>query len=318
MIQEILRNSDEFQNILKDIKEGKEAHSYLFISSDKFTANEMANLVANALLCPDLCGKCENCVKFQKEHPDVKYFPKKGQLLVEDSNFIVDESFVKPIFADKKIFIIRDFDLSTPASQNKLLKVLEEPNENMFYLLSTSNPESVLPTIRSRCFKVNIKNFDKETIEKELFGLYGNLKRISVAVGGGYLGKTIELSRKENIEALFDLSLSIVTKLKASKEVVMFSKKLIDKKDDILLIFEMISLLLEDIIAIKAGQEELLKFEFVKDELKVVLNDYSLKAIAEIEKLIENVVMEFKSNANQILVVDNFLMNLLEVKYLCK
>lgn len=317
MIQEMLKNSEDFQNILKDIREGKEAHSYLFVSADKYTAKEMSKLVANALICSDLCGACANCIKFKSEHPDVKYFPKKNQLLVEDSNHVVEESFVKPIFADKKIFVINDFDNSTPASQNKLLKVLEEPNDNMYYLLSTSNIESVLPTIRSRCFKVDIKNFDKSLIEKELFGLYGNLKRISLALGGGYLGKTIELSQKSNLEELFDISLSVVTKLKSSKEILIYSKKIIDKKDDILLIFEMFSLLMEDLIGLKTGYTDL-KFGFVKEELESVLNDYSLKAITEIEKLIENVVRELKSNTTQTLVIDNFLMNLLEVKYLCK
>ena len=108
MIDEILIASEEFQNVLKDIKESKEAHSYLFISNDRFTANRFAYLVMNALLCKDLCGKCENCLKLKGEHPDVKFFPKKNQLLVEDSNFIVEESFIRPIFADKKIFVIND------------------------------------------------------------------------------------------------------------------------------------------------------------------------------------------------------------------
>lgn len=313
-----MKNSEEFKSVLNDIKNGKQAHTYLFSSPDKVTAKEMARLVANALLCEDLCGECENCVKFNLEHPDVKYFPKKKDLLVEDSNYIVDESFVKPIFADKKIFVIDDFDSSTPAAQNKLLKVLEEPNENMYYLLSTSNLEGVLPTIRSRCFKVEIGNFDKKEIESCLVGVFGDLRQIAIAVGDGYLGKTIELSKKLNIEQVFQLAVDVLCKLKASKEVLIYSKKLLENRDDLPLIFEIISLVLEDMIALKTKKKELIKFEFIENKIKEVLDDYSIKAIVEIEKLLTSVMREIKFNTNLTVVVDNFLMNLLEVKYLCK
>ena len=318
MIKDVLKQTEEFQNILKEIKSGKAPHTYLFISADSFSAKQMARLTANALLCNDLCGKCENCIKFLNDHPDVKYFPKKKDLLVEDSNYIVDESFVKPIFADKKIFIIDDFDLSTPAAQNKLLKVLEEPNENMFYLLSTSNVDGILPTIRSRCFKVNVKRFAKEVIEGEIAGVFGDLKRISVAVGGGYLGKTLQLSNRGDLEGLFKVAVDVVCKLKSSKEVLKHSKAIIDKKDDIMLIFEIISLLLEDLIAVKAGKTELVKFDFILDQLEAVKNDYSVKAITEIENLVVESIRSLKANVGVALVVDNFLMNLLEVKYLWK
>lgn len=318
MIKEILKNSEEFKSILNDILLGREAHSYLFSSQDKVIAREMTRLVANALLCHDLCGKCENCVKFEYEHPDVKYFPKKNQLMVEDSNYIVEESFVKPIFADKKIFIIDDFDNSTTASQNKLLKVLEEPNENMYYLLSTSSPENILPTIKSRCFKVEIKKLDNKSVEKEMKNISESVKKISVALGQGYLGKTIELANKRNIEELFNLCTDIIYKLKTSKEVLIYSKELNDQKDDILLVFEILSLILEDIIALKLNKKEILKLEFIEDKLSKVLSDYSLKCITELEGLIKLCVKELKMFTNPSLVIDNFLMNLLEVKYLCK
>ena len=318
MIQDILRGSKEFKRILKDIKSGNNAHSYLFSSQDKFTARQMARLVANALLCSDLCGKCENCLKFQNEHPDVKYFPKKNQLLVEDSNYIVEESFVKPIFADKKIFVIDDFDNSTPASQNKLLKVLEEPNGNMFYLLSTSSLENVLPTIRSRCFKVEIGAFGKDEIKAAFLQSNQKFDELAFSLGGGYLGKTIELSKKEDLQQIFELALNVICSLKSSKEVLVYSKKMQDKKEDILLIFEIISKLLEDVVSLKLRKYENLVVPMARERLEKILNDYSLRAVVEIEKLLVGVVKKLKAMVNPSLVVDNFLMGMLEVKYLCK
>jgi len=318
VIEEIIKNSEEFKGILNDILNNKEAHSYLFSSQDGLIAKEMSRLVANALLCGDLCGKCENCVKFKHEHPDVKYFPTKNQLVVEDSNFIVEESFVRPIFADKKIFIIDDFDKSTPASQNKLLKVLEEPNKNMYYLLSTSNPQNILPTIKSRCFKVEIKKVDKQAIENVIQRIQKPVKEISIALGQGYVGKTIEFANMRDIEEIFNLAVDIVCKLKSSKEVLIYSKSLEDHKENILLVFEIISLILEDIIALKLNEKNILKFEFIKDKLHSVLGEYSLKCVTKIEELIKQCVKELSYSINSSLVIDNFLMNLLEVKYLCR
>ena len=117
------------------------------------------------------------------------YFPTKNQLLVEDSNKISSESFVRPIFAEKKVFIIKDFDKSTPEAQNKLLKIFEEPMENVYYLLSTTNIEKVLPTIRSRCFKINLPLLKKEQIAGEIIAACD--KELVLELGKGNLGKTI-------------------------------------------------------------------------------------------------------------------------------
>ena len=318
MIKDILKKRDEFQKILEDIRGGRQAHSYLFISNDSFTAKEFSRLVAQAILCPNMCEECENCIKFHNEHPDVKYFPKKNQLLVDDSNYIVDESFVKPIFANDKIFIVDDFDKSTTEAQNKLLKVLEEPNSNMYYLLSTSNIENVLPTIRSRCFKVEIGAFSKEEIEKELVGVDPDTREIALALGNGYLGRTIELSKKKNLGDIFMLATNIICKMKSSKEVLVYSKRIMDNKDDILFIYEILTLILEDLIAIKTKQKNIVRLKYIESELNQVADEYSMKCITEIEKLIRNDVKEMKFFTNMTLIVDNFLMNMLEVKYLCR
>lgn len=318
MIRKILQDREEFKKVLEDIRLGKQAHSYLIISNDSFTAKEFTRLIANALLCSDLCGKCENCIKLGKDHPDVKYFPKKNQLLVEDSNYIVDESFVKPIFADSKIFIIDDFDKSTSEAQNKLLKVLEEPNSNMYYLLSTSNAQNVLPTIKSRCFKIEIGAFSRDIIEKELTEFDRDTKEIALALGNGYLGRTIELSKKKNLGDIFMLATNIICKMKSSKEVLVYSKKIMDNKDDILFIFEILSMILEDLIAIKTKQKDVVRLKYIESELNQVADEYSMKCITEIEKLIRNDVKEMKFFTNTTLIVDNFLMNMLEVKYLCR
>ena len=144
------------------------------------------------------------------------------------------------------------------------------------------------------------------------------MRNIAVAVGGGYVGKTLDLVKKFDLEEVFSISLDTLTKLTSSKDVLVYSKRILEKKDDIALIFEIISLILEDMLALKTKKADLLKLKFVKDEIKSALDDYSIKAISEIEKLITNVMQELKFNTNMTVVIDNFLMSLLEVKYLCR
>ncbi len=318
MIRDILQNSKVFEQVLRDLKKGVNPHSYLFYSSDEFSAFEMANLTANALICENLCGVCENCLKFRNQHSDIKVLPQNAnQLKVEDSNFVVEESFVKPIFFDKKIFVLKNIDKSTPEAQNKLLKVLEEPNPNVFYLLSTSNLEKVLPTIKSRCFKIEVGKFEKNQIAKEISCFDEEIKELAVKIGNGFLGKSIHLSKKKNLQEIFSFAKELIFNFKSSKDLLSFSKKLQKIKDDIHLFFEIVEIMLEDLIFIKTNMKERVVFDIV-DEYQKIKEEYSLKAIVQIEKQINFAIEKLSFNTNQMLVLDNLIFKILEVKYLCR
>ena len=71
---------------------------------------------------------------------DIKVYPKNNEkLLVADSNEIVAESFIKAVNLPYKVFIINNVDASTEEAQNKLLKILEEPPENVYFLLGATS-----------------------------------------------------------------------------------------------------------------------------------------------------------------------------------
>ncbi len=96
---------------------------------------------------------------------DIKMYPKNNaKLLVADANEIVSESFIKPVNLPYKIFLINNFDVSTEEAQNKLLKILEEPPKNVYFILSVKNEGKVLPTIKSRCDKIKILPLSQEEI----------------------------------------------------------------------------------------------------------------------------------------------------------
>lgn len=317
MSQVKLKNQEVLLNFKQELKEKKEPHTILFISSDSLLSSRMMETFTQAILCEDLCDDCLNCKKLlSHNHPDVMYFPTKNQLLVEDSNKITNESFVRPIFADKKIFIISNFDKSTEEAQNKLLKIFEEPMENVYYLLSTTNIEKILPTIRSRCFKISLPKLSKEEIEGEIIASCD--RELVLELGKGNLGKTLELSRQKDLDEVFGLVKSIFKEMKNSKQVVVFANKILSKKDNFDLIIEMMYIILEDTLAKICKKEELITLKTQMNFLNDIVNDYTVKSVCEIEKLLRKLQEERTFNVNLPAIVDNLLLGILEVKYLCK
>ncbi|HUD02294.1 MAG TPA: AAA family ATPase [Rhabdochlamydiaceae bacterium] len=93
----------------------------------------------------------------KKEHPDIHLIlpdPKSDQHPVAHMRQLIQEAGLPPFEAPVKIFIIHDAEKMLPASSNTLLKTLEEPPPRTHFILLTSQPELLLPTIVSRCCKI--------------------------------------------------------------------------------------------------------------------------------------------------------------------
>ena len=317
MLKDRIRKQECVVNFKQECEEKREPHTIIFISNDRVLSEKTIEAFAQTIICNDQCGECLNCKKLlSKNHPDVMYFPTKNQLLVDDSNKISAESFVKPIFADKKVFVIYNFDKSTEEAQNKLLKIFEEPNENVYYLLSTTCIEKVLPTIRSRCFKIYLNNLQREDLESEISAKCD--RDLVLELAKNNLGKAIELSTNKNLEEVFELAFSILKDMKTSKQVVIYASKVLAKKDSFDLLLSILVTLLEDILAKLCKKDELVLLKSRDEALTSVVKDYTVKSVCEIEKLIRKVNEERTYNVNLTNVVDNLLLGILEVKYLCK
>ncbi len=95
--------------------------------------------------------------KIKKEHPDIHLIlpdSKSDQHPVANMRQLIQEAGLPPFEAPSKIFIIHDAEKMLPTSSNALLKILEEPPSRTYFILLTSEPELLLPTIISRCCKI--------------------------------------------------------------------------------------------------------------------------------------------------------------------
>jgi len=316
-LTEIIKNQDFFKNVMEKKEKGVLANSMLFFCEDEVTSSK--TLILTALLLEykmfDLFNeKSGEFLRIEQGIDlDIKIYPKNNQkLLVADSNEIVNEAYIKPVNLPYKVFIINNFDQSTEEAQNKLLKVLEEPPQNVYFLLSAKSEERVLPTIRSRCDKIKIFPLDQFDIEKHC------QDRLSCILGKGFIGRTLQLAKKENLKNLANFAVSLITELKSSKQVIKFSKKMLAEQQDLDLILEMFLLCIEDMLKIKCESENICKLKPFVEDLKDVEPEFSVEALCEIFKLTLSLREKIEFNANLVVAIDNFLLKMLEVKYLCK
>jgi DNA polymerase-3 subunit delta' len=142
---------------------GRVPHAYLFSGPPGAPLIETALAIACALNCRvrpgEGCGACDACAKILGGfHPDVVTLQREGA-----ANIVPIESVRAQVIArialpphegDVRVFVIEEATAMAPPAANALLKTLEEPPARTLFVLCTSAPEQLLPTIRSRCQRV--------------------------------------------------------------------------------------------------------------------------------------------------------------------
>ena len=120
----------------------------------------------------DACGKCRSCRQAAGgNQPDIIRImhEKPNTIGVGDIRTQVnDDIMIRPYSSKYKIYIIADADMMSVEAQNALLKTIEEPPEYAVIMLLTENAETLLPTIRSRCVMMKLRNIKDQLVKKYL------------------------------------------------------------------------------------------------------------------------------------------------------
>ncbi len=150
------------------------AHAYLLCGPRGTGKTSSARILAKSLNCkegPTLnpCGKCPACLDIMNSIPvDVIEIDAASNRSVEDTQAILEKIQYVPVNGRYKIYVIDEVHMLSNHAFNALLKTLEEPPENVIFILATTEPHKVLDTIISRCQRFDFRRITTDDLVKRL------------------------------------------------------------------------------------------------------------------------------------------------------
>lgn len=209
--EDFLPQGEEIVSLRARIEEGRLVHALLISGEPGTGKRTLAMLIASALMCKAQagipCGQCVGCrMAVSGEHPDITVIEKgiplspdtaKGRstIPVDDIREMIRLCSQYPFEGGNRAVVIREAENMTTQAQNCLLKILEEPPQNTYFILTTAHPDQILTTVRSRCRPVKLIPWDTAYIENVLVqsGTDPEKAAKAAAVSAGSIGNALRL-----------------------------------------------------------------------------------------------------------------------------
>ena len=163
---EVVGQEHIVKTLKNSIKNKKIAHAYLFAGPRGTGKTTIAKILAKAINCPSYinepCDECESCTSITKgTNPDVLELDAASNNGVDEIRNIISEVTYPPTVSKYKVYIIDEVHMLTVQAFNALLKTLEEPPEHVVFILATTDPQKIIPTVLSRCQRFNFSKLTK-------------------------------------------------------------------------------------------------------------------------------------------------------------
>src|SRR3954467_4094822 len=173
---EVIGQEHVAQTLKRAIESGRIAHAYLFCGTRGTGKTSMARILAKALNCESFkaptttpCNKCNSCLAVARgDDIDVIEIDAASNTGVDNVRDLISNAQYRPARSRFKVYIIDEVHMLSKSAFNALLKTLEEPPEHVKFILATTEPEKVLPTILSRCQRYDFRNIPTREIAEHL------------------------------------------------------------------------------------------------------------------------------------------------------
>ena len=162
------------KTLLNAIEHDRVSHAYLFCGPRGTGKTSIARIFAKTLNCQnpvngEPCGKCPHCLDMNNSVSlDVIEIDAASNRKVEDARNLLEKVQFTPVLGKNKIYIIDEVHMLTTEAFNTLLKTLEEPPENLVFILATTEAHKVMETIISRCQRFDFRRISVDDIKTRL------------------------------------------------------------------------------------------------------------------------------------------------------
>ena len=324
--EEILGHDSIKRHLQRAVETGMVSHAYILNGEDGMGKKSLACAFALALLCENRkaegCMECHACRQvLSGNHPDLIFVTheKPNSIGVDDVREQINDTIrIMPYSSSYKIYIIDESEKMTVQAQNALLKTLEEPPEYAVILILTTNMETLLPTILSRCVVLNMKPVRNDQIKKflmENMEIPDYKADICVAFARGNLGKARLLAKSEEFDKVKEEAITLLKYIGEMElnEVAAAIKKINEFKFDVNDYLDILSIWYRDVLLFKATHDaNNLIFREEIQYIRKVADKSTYEGIERIIDALEKSKQRLNANVNFDLTIELLLLTIKE------
>ncbi len=347
MFSHLIGNEEVNGRLRKLLANGRLPNSMLFSGPDGVGKKQFALELARALVCKtpndgEACGECTACFRVGKfafpeptdktkdqfkklffgKHLDVGIVVAYRRLILVDAiRDLESAASFRPYEADARVFIIDEAEKMNDSAANALLKTLEEPAATSYIILITSRPNSLLPTIRSRCQTIRFAPVGKEDIESFLINRGSHSvedARVAAAFSNGSISNAITFDIG-GFRAMRQLMLGVIEhafRAGNRASLIQASEQLNDakNKDNFEANLEILESLVRDIWLLKNGADHTIVSNLdIADQLSTYADAVSAQKLSACLIEIESLRQSLEVNINKRIATDALLIKMATV-----